>query len=105
LRPGGGSLVRMTKRILDVVSNVSHFDDPSERTGLWLSELTHAYDVFAEAGYDQTIISPKGGPVPLEPRSLKFPFYDKSAKAWKADSKKMALLADTASPDDIDAAD
>jgi putative intracellular protease/amidase len=95
----------MTKRILDVVSNVSHFDDPSERTGLWLSELTHAYDVFAEAGYDQTIISPKGGPVPLEPRSLKFPFYDKSAKAWKADSKKMALLADTASPDDIDAAD
>jgi putative intracellular protease/amidase len=95
----------MTKRILNVVTNVSHFDDPSEPTGLWLSELTHAYDVFAEAGYDQTIISPNGGPVPLEPRSLKFPFYDKSAKAWKADGKKMALLADTASPDDIDAAD
>ena len=94
----------MTKRILDVVTNVSHFDDPSEPTGLWLSELTHAYDVFAEAGYEQTIISPKGGPVPLEPRSLKFPFYDKSAKAWKADDNKMALLADTASPDEVDAA-
>lgn len=39
----------MTKRILNVVSNVAHYDDPAEPTGLWLSELTHAYDVFAEA--------------------------------------------------------
>ena len=95
----------MTKRILNVVTNVSHYEDPSEATGLWLSELTHAYHVFSEAGYDQTIVSPKGGLSPVEPRSLKFPNYDKSAKAWKADGAKMSLLADTASPDDIDAAD
>ncbi len=95
----------MTKRILNVVSNVAHYDDPAEPTGLWLSELTHAYDVFAEAGYQQTIVSPKGGPSPLEPRSLKFPNYNKSAKAWKADDTKMALLAGTASPDEIDSAD
>ena len=79
----------MTKRILNVVTNVSHYEDPSEPTGLWLSELTHAYDIFAEAGYQQTIVSPKGGPSPLEPRSLKFPNYDKSAKSWKADPAKM----------------
>ena len=95
----------MTKRILNVVTNVSHYEDPSEPTGLWLSELTHAYHVFAEAGYEQTIVSPKGGASPLEPRSLKFPNYDKSAKAWKADDAKMALLASTASPDEIDSAD
>src|SRR5246127_4415913 len=95
----------MTKRILNVVTNVAHYEDPSEATGLWLSELTHAHHVFAEAGYEQTIVSPKGGPSPLEPRSLKFPYYDKSAKAWKADDAKMALLASTASPDQIDPAD
>jgi putative intracellular protease/amidase len=95
----------VTKRILNVVTNVGHYDDPEEPTGLWLSELTHAFDVFAEAGYEQTIVSPAGGLSPLEPRSLKFPTYDKSAKAWKADVSKMALLADTASPDDIDSAD
>lgn len=95
----------MTKRILNVVTNVAHYEDPSEPTGLWLSELTHAYDAFAEAGYEQTIVSPKGGQSPLEPRSLKFPNYDKSAKAWKADEAKMALLADTAAPEDIDSAD
>jgi putative intracellular protease/amidase len=95
----------MTKRILHVVSNVSHYEDPSEPTGLWLSELTHAYHVFAEAGYEQAIVSPKGGQSPLEPRSLKFPSYNKSAKAWKADDAKMALLASTASPDEINSAD
>lgn len=49
----------MTKSILNVVSNVAHYDDPAEPTGLWLSELTHAYEIFAEAGYQQTIASPK----------------------------------------------
>ncbi|BBY44876.1 dimethyl sulfoxide reductase [Mycolicibacterium celeriflavum] len=95
----------MTKRILNVVTNVAHYEDPSEATGLWLSELTHAYHVFAEAGYEQSIVSPKGGLSPLEPRSLKFPNYDKTAKAWNADEAKMALLADTAAPDEIDSAD
>ena len=95
----------MTKRILNVVTNVSHYEDPSEKTGLWLSELTHAYDVFAKAGYEQTLVSPKGGLAPLEPRSLKWPNYDKSTKAWKSDDAKMSLLADTASADDIDSAD
>ena len=95
----------MSNRILNVVTNVAHYADPSEPTGLWLSELTHAYHVFAKAGYEQTIVSPNGGVSPLEPRSLKFPNYDKSAKAWKADETKMALLGATSSPDQIDSAD
>lgn len=95
----------MTKRILHVVTNVAHYDDPSEPTGLWLSELTHAYHVFEEEGYEQQIVSPNGGLSPLEPRSLKFPNYDKTAKAWRADDARMELLANTAAPADIDSAD
>lgn len=60
----------MAKRVLLAVSNVAHYDDLSQPTGLWLSELTHAYHVL-EKGYQQLIISPKGGLSPLEPRSLK----------------------------------
>jgi putative intracellular protease/amidase len=95
----------MTKRILNVVTNVGHYDDPSHPTGLWLSELTHAWHVFDDAGFEQTLVSPQGGRVPLEPRALKFPNYDKTAKAWRADPAKMALLENTLSPDDIDSAD
>lgn len=92
-------------RILHVVTNVSHYAQADHPTGLWLSELTHAWEVFEAAGFEQTLVSPAGGAVPLEPRSLTFPNADKTAKAWQADPTRMALLADTLGPDDIDAAE
>ena len=95
----------MSKRILHVVSNVAHYDDPTHPTGLWLSELTHAWDVFAARGFDQRIVSPKGGVSPLEPRALKWPLLDASAKAWLGDPTRMTLLENTAQPEDIDPAD
>lgn len=95
----------MARRILHVVTNVGHYDDPHHATGLWLSELTHAWQVFEAAGFTQRLVSPLGGAVPLEPRALKFPNYGKSAKAWNTDAGRMALLQNTASPDQIDSAD
>ncbi|EQM73461.1 type 1 glutamine amidotransferase domain-containing protein [Microbacterium maritypicum] len=95
----------MTRRILHVVTNVGHYDDPDHATGLWLSELSHAWEVFEERGFEQRIVSPAGGPSPLEPRSLKFPNYDKTAKAWRADPARMALLATTLRPAQVDSAD
>lgn len=92
----------MTKRILHVVTNVGHYADAEHPTGLWLSELTHAWEVFEEAGFEQVIVSPAGGASPLEPRSLKFPNYDRTAKRWKADPARMALLEATLSPEEID---
>lgn len=94
----------MPKRILHVVTNVAHYADLSEPTGLWLSELTHAYQVFADKGWEQRIVSPKGGVSPLEPRSLKWPNLDATAKAWLADDARMALLSATDRPDQIDPA-
>ncbi|SDO36468.1 Putative intracellular protease/amidase [Lutimaribacter pacificus] len=94
----------MSKRILHVVTNVAHYEDPSHPTGLWLSELTHAWDVFAAKGWEQQIVSPQGGAVPLEPRALKWPLLDASAKAWLNDPAKMEMLAETARPDEIDTA-
>ncbi|WP_150459944.1 type 1 glutamine amidotransferase domain-containing protein [Nesterenkonia ebinurensis] len=96
----------MSKRVLVVVTNVDHYEtEPSHPTGLWLSELTHAYDIFEKHSFEQTIVSPAGGKSPLEPRSLKFPNYDKSAKAWRNNPARMALLDDTTSPEQIDSAD
>ncbi|WP_347123591.1 type 1 glutamine amidotransferase domain-containing protein [Microbacterium sp. SY138] len=95
----------MTRRILHVVTNIGHYDDPDHPTGLWLSELTHAWEVFEERGFEQRIVSPAGGLSPLEPRSLKFPSYDKTAKAWRADPARMALLETTLRPDQVDSAD
>jgi len=95
----------MTKRVLHVVTNVAHYTNPGEPTGLWLSELTHAYDLFATKGYEQRIVSPKGGVSPLDPRPLKWPLLDASAKAWLANETRLTLLSSTAHPDEIDPAD
>ncbi|AZA14510.1 chaperone protein HchA [Corynebacterium choanae] len=95
-----------TRRILQVVTNVDAYEsDPKHATGLWLSELTHSYEVFEQAGFEQIIVSPRGGKSPLEPRSLKFPNLDASAKAWLNDPTRMALLEHTKNPDEVDAAD
>ena len=49
------------KRVLNVVTNVDHYDGPSHPTGLWLSELTQPYHVFDESGFDQQTVSPQAG--------------------------------------------
>ncbi|BEM58771.1 type 1 glutamine amidotransferase domain-containing protein [Serratia marcescens] len=95
----------MNRRILHVVTNVSHYDNAAHKTGLWLSELSHAYAIFAGQGYEQHIVSPEGGRSPLEPRALKWPLLDASAKAWLATPASMALLENTLSPPQIDPTD
>lgn len=91
----------MSKRILHVVTNVAHYADPSDPTGLWLSELTHAWHIFDAAGHEQRIVSPKGGNSPLEPRSLKWPLADASVKSWLTDQTRSDLLSTTSRPDEI----
>ncbi|MHC6225805.1 type 1 glutamine amidotransferase domain-containing protein [Pseudomonas sp. X10] len=91
----------MTKRILHVVTNVAHYSDPDQPTGLWLGELTHAWHVFAGRGYAQHLVSPRGGASPLEPRSLKWPLLDSTAKAWLNDPAAMARLASTSRPEEL----
>lgn len=95
----------MKKRILHVVTNVGHYDDAAHPTGLWLSELTHAYDVFGAHGHEQHLVSPRGGATPIEPRSLKWPYFDQSARRGQADRALSALLASTARPAQVNARD
>ncbi len=60
----------ITNRILTIVTNVGEYERVGFRTGLWLAELTHFWDVAEEAGYTLDIASPAGGYVPLDPESL-----------------------------------
>ncbi|MFF9035349.1 type 1 glutamine amidotransferase domain-containing protein [Streptomyces sp. NPDC014892] len=59
-----------TKRVLAIVTSTGEYETVGYRTGLWLGELTHFYDVAEEAGYEVTIASIEGGLVPLDPESL-----------------------------------
>lgn len=62
--------VATPRRVLIVVTSAGSYTKAGYRTGLWLGELTHFYDVVEKAGYDITIASIDGGQVPLDPESL-----------------------------------
>lgn len=59
-----------TNKILIIVTNTDEFKTAGYRTGLWLSELVHFWDVAEEADYTMDIASPLGGKIPLDPESL-----------------------------------
>lgn len=46
-----------TSRILIVATNVAEYEKVGYRTGLWLGELTHFWDVASEAGFQLDIAS------------------------------------------------
>jgi putative intracellular protease/amidase len=50
----------------------NHTDYPTKpyKTGLWLSEATHFYDELADRNITYDIVSPLGGPVPIDERSV-----------------------------------
>ena len=91
----------MSKRILHVVTNVAQYEDDDRPTGLWLGELTHAYDEFEKQNYIQDIVSPLGGVSPLEPKALGRFVADTSVIKRKNDASFMKLLENTKKPSEI----
>jgi putative intracellular protease/amidase len=71
-RPAAGDPMseRAAGKILAVVTSHDAYENSDEKTGLWLGELTHFWEVVAEAGYDIDVVSTEGGQVPLDKRSL-----------------------------------
>ncbi|WP_131783349.1 type 1 glutamine amidotransferase domain-containing protein [Legionella gresilensis] len=60
----------MERRVVIIVTNTPEYEKVGYRTGLWLSELVHFWDVLDKAGIKMDIASPLGGFVPLDPESL-----------------------------------
>jgi len=56
----------MKKKVLMVVSNPAVSTRTGWPVGFWAAELTHAYKLFTDNGYDITIASPKGGKVEVD---------------------------------------
>ncbi|MXQ49072.1 type 1 glutamine amidotransferase domain-containing protein [Streptococcus pneumoniae] len=76
----------MAKKILVVLTNQATYGDDPEETGLWLAEATEFVEEVTKAGHAVDYVSPLGGPVPIDPRSLK-KLYAKSSDLALRDSK------------------
>lgn len=83
-------------RVLIVTTSTPSYEKAGYRTGLWLGELTHFYDVLEKAGHHLTIVSVEGGRVPIDPESLSTVMLAMGGtKKRYEDPEFMALLDDT----------
>lgn len=60
------------KKVLIVETNVMHYQGTKEPTGLWLGEAAEFVAEMEKNGIEVDYVSPRGGFVPLDPRSMKY---------------------------------
>lgn len=59
-----------TESILLVLTNHGELGETGKKTGFFLSEASHPYKVFKNAGYNVSLASPTGGKAPVDPGSM-----------------------------------
>lgn len=94
------------KKILLILTNVDHYGDNQEQTGLWLAEAAEFVHDVTKAGYQVDYASAKGGKVPLDPRSLRKFYRSKIVDEvyesidFKQRALNNSLAIDSVNPDD-----
>lgn len=84
------------KKILFVVTNHENLGNTGEKTGFYLSELTHPWEILKNAGYEIDFVSPNGGKAPIDGLDLNDP-----VNKMFMDSSDLQKINDTLSPEKI----
>jgi len=93
----------MTMKLLFALSSHDELGNTGNKSGNWLEELATPYWCFREAGYVIQMASPRGGPAPLDPVSLKGTWITDAGQRFLADEQARLALKSTKRFADIDA--
>jgi putative intracellular protease/amidase len=95
----------MQPQILMIVTSNARLGDTDKPTGFWAEELAAPYYALVDAGAHVLLASPAGGPVPLDPGSVKPQGEnDDVVERFLADTALAALMQTTAKVADLDGA-
>lgn len=89
------------KKILIVVTSHDTKGRTGEKTGYYLSEVSHAWEVFVSAGFEVDFVSPKGGNPPVDGFDLSDPI---NKKFWE-DRKYHDKIANSLKPENVNPKD
>lgn len=84
-------------KVLMVLSSHQELGNTGKTTGYYLSEVTHAYAVFEEAGYQIDLVSTKGGLPPVDG----FDLEDTTNKKYWNDKDFQKKLKNTLTPSEV----
>lgn len=90
----------MSKKVVLVSTSASTLKDMP--TGLWLEEMAAPYFIFKEEGYEVTIASTKGGPIPIDATSMNEPFFTDHSKKFMHDREAFGKFCHSTPLADID---
>nr|WP_315400279.1 type 1 glutamine amidotransferase domain-containing protein [uncultured Duganella sp.] len=91
--------------ILMVLTSHDQLGDTGKKTGFWLEEFAAPYYTLKASGANLTVVSPKGGQPPLDPKSDEADAQTEATKRFKADPAAQAVLANTGKLADVSAGD
>ncbi|HEX5651807.1 MAG TPA: type 1 glutamine amidotransferase domain-containing protein [Chitinophagaceae bacterium] len=94
-----------TKKILFLATSHDKMGETPDSTGIWLEELAAAYYIFKEAGAEMIMASPKGGSIPLDPRSQSILVITRNGKRFLKDPEAMDFLANSSVLEKVNGAD
>ena len=89
--------------ILMVLTSHDQLGNTGKKTGFWLEEFAAPYYVFKDAGAHITLVSPKGGQPPLDPKSDEADAQTEATARFKKDTAAQAALASTGKLADVSA--
>jgi putative intracellular protease/amidase len=92
-----------TKRDKKILIVVTSHDDlgGAGKTGFYVPEVAHPWQMFSQAGYQVDLVSPLGGEPPQDGVDLEDPIQ----RAFLDDEEMARQLTDTRRPDEVDAED
>ena len=88
-------------KVLIVLTSHSDLGNTGHKTGFWVEEFAAPYYVLADAGVQVTIVSPKGGQPPVDPKSELAEFQTMSTHRFDKDAALKEKLAHTLKISDV----
>ena len=81
------------KKVLFVLTSHDELGNTGEKTGFWIEEFAAPYYTLKDEGIDITLVSPKGGQPPIDPKSEDEDAQTPATKRFNSDKETQALLA------------
>ena len=92
-------------RILQVLTSHDQLGNTGRKTGFWLEEGAAPYFVFRDADVELTLVSPKGGQPPIDPKSDMPENQTPAQVRFKKDAVALKAFANTVKLADVKAED
>jgi putative intracellular protease/amidase len=90
------------KKALIIGTNHDTLGDSGKKTGVALSELSVPYYQFLDAGVQVDLASPKGGNIPIDPQTKRWPIPTPADRRFLKDETAMNKLENSLNIDDLD---